>query len=103
MKTIAFKRAGKHPHLHPEFVTEWIDTVFLTSLEGYESLNEVDFQVELAKNEQRQKEFEAYLKKEAEMNDKALVDASLATKLKAKNEEREYERFKAWQRHQGKK
>lgn len=103
MNNIAFKRAKDHLSLHPDFITEWIDTVYLNSTEGYEVLTEAEFQIELSKNEEKQAAFELHLKEEERNARQAELDAQQADFIKKKEEEREYNKFKAWQRHNGKK
>lgn len=100
MLTIAFKRA-KHPFLHPDFIVEYIEAGKLDSLEGWETLLEDRFNEALKQGYIKQEEFVKKLKKDEEMIEKAKKDASLGEILKQKGEEREYNKFKAWQKHNG--
>lgn len=102
MKIIAFKRSN-NPHLHPQFITEYIDAALLPSTEGYETMIEEHFQLELAKNEERHEAHLKHLKEQDVLAQKAQESADLAKIVQEKEDEREYKRFKAWQRHQGKK
>lgn len=102
MKIIAFKRANV-PHLHPMFITEYIDADLLKSTEGYETLLEEHFLLELAKNEERHQAHLKHLKEIDEHKIKADEAVAQAQLLEDRELEKEYNRFKAWQRHQGKK
>lgn len=103
MKIIAFKRAKNIPSLHPEFITEHIDADLLESTEGYETMIEEHFLLELAKNEDRHAQHTSFLKDE-QAKARAAREAAMQVELKeAKEIEREFERFKAWKRHNGKK
>lgn len=102
MKIIAFKRAKSHSSLHSEFITEYIDADLLPSLDGYETMIEEHFQLELAKNPERHEQHLKYLAEQAMLAQKADEDVKIVEKLKDKELEREFARFKAWQRHSGK-
>lgn len=103
MKIIAFKRAGNHPSLHPLFITEYVDASLIPSTEGYETMLEDHFQLELAKNEERHQSRLKELKELEEATQKAQQAAELIEQKEQKEAEREFNRFKAWLRHQGKK
>lgn len=104
MKIIAFKRAGNsHSSLHPQYITEWIDSSLLKSTEGYETMIEEHFELELAKNDERHKQHLDQLKELELARLKAEQDAQTVENAQEKEDLREYNRFKAWQRHQGKK
>ena len=104
MKIIAFKRAGANQsHLHPEFIVEYIDADLLASKEGYETMVEEHFQLELAKNDERHKSHLNHIADQAKKAEAAAQAAALALTVEEKQDMREYNRFKAWQRHQGKK
>lgn len=103
MKLIAFKRAGtSFPSLHPESIVEYIDTQFLTSTEGYETLLEEDFKVELAKNEERLASHLKKLEEEAKATLLAQEQAEIARKAEEKELEREFEIFKRWKQNKKK-
>ena len=102
MKIIAFKRASNSA-LHSQLITEWGDASLLPSTDGYETMIEEHFQLELAKNPQRQAEHDKYLKEQSDLAKQAEKQSrSVRTKID-KELEREYQRFKAWQRHSGNK
>jgi hypothetical protein len=100
MTTIAFKRAT-HPFVHPDFIVEYIKASELESLDGWETLMEDRFKQALELGHKKQQELVERLIKDEEKIKKARKDASLGEILKLKNEEREYNRFKAWQKHNG--
>lgn len=102
MKIIAFKRAGKNPSLHPEFITEFIDSAYLESTEGYETMIQEHFDLEFAKNNERHEAHLKHLRDEELKSIKAQEQAQLIEIAQEKEDEREYKRFKAWQRHSGK-
>ena len=104
MKIIYFKRAGKdNKHLHPEFITEYVEGIYLTDEQkkGYESMIEEHFELELAKNEERRASHSKYLKDQEELEMKAIEDAIIGNKVQAKELEREFELFKRWKRNKG--
>ena len=101
MKIIAFKRSN-NSHLHPEFITEWVDAASLPSTEGYETMVEDHFNLELAKNEERHAQHLKYLKEQEVLAQKASQDAGIAVQAQEREDDREYKRFRAWQRNKGK-
>lgn len=103
MKIIAFKRAGQNTALHPEFITEWVDASLIANTEGYETMIEEHFELELSKNEERHKQHLQYLKEQELARLQAERDKLSVQMAEEKELEREFNRFKAWQRHQGKK
>lgn len=101
MKIIYFKRAGKDvKYLHPEFITEHVDGIYLTEDQklNYESMIEEHFELELAKNDERREAHSKYLKEQEVLEDKAKEDARLGTVAQQKELEREFEIFKRWKR-----
>lgn len=103
MLIIAFKRAGKsNPSLHPEFITEWIDASLVPSLEGYESMLQEHFDLELAKNSERHQSHLQYLREQELLAHKAAAHAELAEAVKEKELIREFEIYKRWKRNKGK-
>lgn len=101
MKIIAFKRSN-NPSLHPLFITEYIDASLLESKEGYETMLEEHFLLELAKNEERHQSHLKHLRDQELLALQAMQQAEITRMTEDKELEREYNRFKAWQRHQGK-
>lgn len=102
MKIIAFKRSN-NPSLHPEFITEYIEASLLPSLDGYETMIEEHFLLELAKNPERHESHLKYLAEQHRLAGIADKDAELAQLVADKELEREFNRFKAWKKSQGKK
>ncbi len=102
MKIIAFKRAN-HPSLHPEFITEYIDAELLKSTDGYETMVEEHFQLELSKNSERHEAHQEQLKQQAQMAKEAERDAEIIEQKIQKEIEREFKHFQAWRKHSGKK
>lgn len=102
MKIIAFKRANSSS-LHPLFITEYIDAALLDSTEGYETMIEEHFLLELAKNEERHQAHLQHLREQEVASHRAQEQAELAQLQMDRELEREFNRFKAWRRHQGKK
>lgn len=103
MKIIAFKRSQNNPALHPEFITEYIDASLLKSTEGYETMIEEHFLLELAKNPERH---ESQLKAIDELEKAKIAAESSATLYKEAEERelnREFELFKRWRQTQKKK
>lgn len=98
MKTIAFKRA-KHPFIHPEYIVEYIDATLLDTLDGWETLLEDKFAIALKNGQKKQEDMVKQLLKEEELIKRAQRDAETAKILKKKEEERDYNRFKAWLKH----
>ena len=105
MKNIALKRAKHCPpvkdSLHPEFICEYADTSlfpvgFHKAEDGYEILDEEQFEAELAKNELLHEEFLARRRK-AELD---AIAAKEAAAIVQENEDRkariEYEQFLEW-------
>lgn len=103
MKIIAFKRSQNNPSLHPEFITEYIDADLLESTEGYETMIEEHFNLELAKNAERHQNHQKHLQDQEVRAHQAKLDSQIVEQKEMKELEREFNRFKAWQRHQGKK
>lgn len=101
MKTIAFKRSN-HPFLHPDLIVEYCEAQQLDTLDGYETLLEDRFVVELANGLKKQEEFIKKLADEEKFILKAKQDARTIELQKKKEEERDYNRFKIWLKHQGK-
>lgn len=102
MKTIAFKRSS-NPLLHKEFIVEYVDASSLTSLDGYETMLENKFKVEMERVYKLQEEHMKKLSIEEKRIQRAQEDAKAAEYLKKKEEEKEYKRFQAWLKHQGNK
>jgi hypothetical protein len=103
MKIIAFKRAD-NPSFHPLYISEYIDASLLDQpVNNYETMIEEHFVLELAKNDQRQVEHEKYLKDQEVKVLAAQEAVRVVEKKQLKEAEREFNRFKAWQRNQGKK
>lgn len=102
MKIIAFKRANI-PSLHPQFITEWIDASLLDSTEGYETMIEEHFELELAKNAERHEEHQKYLRDQELKAIEAEKAAQVVEIAKEKELNREFEIFKRWQLNKGKK
>lgn len=99
MKIIAFKRAGvDHGSLHPQYITEYVDASLLPSTEGYETMIEEHFELELAKNEERHEAHLKYLKEQEDLRIKAQDDAILGSQAQARELEREFEQFKRWKK-----
>lgn len=103
MKIIAFKRAKNVPSLHPEFITEFIDADLLESTEGYETMIQEHFDLEYAKNPERHETHTKHMKEEFQKKQSAQQAVDIQELKEIKEMEREFERFKAWKRHNGKK
>lgn len=103
MRIIAFKRAKDTPSLHPEFITEFIDASLLESLDGYETMLEEHFNLELAKNAERHESHMKFLKEQHDLRIAAQQAVEIQELKETKEIEREFEAFKAWKRHNGKK
>ena len=103
MKIIAFKRACGNTSLHPEFITEYVDAALLPSTEGYETMLEEHFELELAKNPERHAQHLAHLKEQEQKSFQALEQAALAKRVEERELEREFETFKRWKLNKGKK
>ena len=101
MKIIAFKRST-NPSLHPEFITEFVDASLIDSTENYETMIEEHFNLEYAKNEERHQSHLKHLREQELKAIQARQDVALHEEKEIKEIEREFNRFKAWQRHQGK-
>jgi predicted ribonuclease YlaK len=105
MKQIAFKRAKHSPvvasSLHPEFITEFADTKdfpkgFHKAEDGWEVVDEAQFQAEIALNDTRHQEF-LDKKRETELAEQKVKEAEAAqVQATEKQIEKEYEEFKAW-------
>lgn len=102
MKIIAFKRSN-HPSLHQEFITEYIEASLLHSTEGYETMIEEHFLLELAKNPERQESHLKFLREQEQLAMKAKQDSEVAELKLEKEMDREFARFKAYQNSKGKK
>lgn len=96
MKIIAFKRAKDHASLHSEFITEYVDASLLESTEGYETMIEEHFLLELAKNEERHKIHQDNLREEELKAQAAFQAAAFAEQKQDKEANREFEAFKRW-------
>ena len=96
MKIIAFKRAKDHPFLHPEFITEYVDASLIESTEGYETMIEEHFELELAKNSERHEAHLKHLRETELAAEKVNQSSELVAKAQEKELEREFEQFKRW-------
>lgn len=97
MKIIAFKRAGKDfPALHPEFITEYVDAALIPSTEGYETMVEEHFNLELAKNADRHEAHLKHLKSLEEAERQAQSASEVLQAAEEKQLNREFEQFKRW-------
>jgi len=103
MKIIAFKRAGPNSPLHPEFITEFIDASLLASTEGYETMLEEHFELELAKNDSRHEAHLKHLKEQELAQVQAEKDAVMGSELEEKELKRDFEQFKRWKQNGKKK
>jgi hypothetical protein len=103
MKNIAFKRAKEFNSLHPEYITEYIDVVYLSEadLVNYEVLPEDKFNEALSRQDALHEEF---------LRDNAVKQAQQAQidsnnkRIKAKadrKDEKEYETYLNWKRMNG--
>lgn len=111
MKRFAFKRA-KSSHmskdsLHPEFIVEFADISlfpegFHKAEDGYEFLDEDDFNLEYAKNQDRHDEFLAKKKEEEALKIKEKEALEIQRLAKEKQEQRELEQFRKWKLNKGK-
>ena len=103
MRLIAFKRAGPDKSLHKDFITEYVDSSLIPSTEGYETLPEDLFKVELEKNPELHK---AYLKEQEELNKAKMANEEAIKQAKEQEErqmKREFEQFWAWKQSKSKK
>lgn len=102
MKIIAFKRAKNHPHLHPEFIVEFIDASLLESLEGYETMIEEHFQLEFQKNQERHEAHLAHLKEQEQARIQSEKNDQLMEEVEQRELNREFELFKRWRQNKQK-
>ena len=102
MKIIAFKRAGNHPSLHSEYIVEYVDASLIPSTEGYETMVEEHFLLELAKNPQRHEEHLRYIREQEQAARNAEQSVEIKQTKEDKEMQREFAKFKAWQKSQQK-
>lgn len=111
MKNYAFKRAKNCPavkdSLHPEFICEHADTSlfpdgFHNPEEGYEILDQEQFDVEMAKNDSLHEEFLAKRRKDELLAQKAQSEAQQVRDREEIKVRSEFEEFKAWKASQKK-
>lgn len=86
--------------LHADYIVEYVDASLIPSTEGYETTTDDLFAKDLAKNPARHEEHLRWVKEQEASANAARDAAALHQKKQDKEFEREFARFKAWQKSQ---